>query len=211
MKNFGKLRASTEEIALGEDIKDDKGNVVQKAQTVTVNVLKDKDGIEWHDLFKKYPHKFYIAIDDTKHIISMTDDPEASQIAGFDIIGIDENYGETFGQGGSVYGKLWDGEKIVAPEPITPDSISRRQFFQQASAAGLISEDDALEAMGGRLPKVLSDSVNKLPIDYQFGAKALLVGAQTFERSNALTPIVARSLGLNQEQTELFWAAASKL
>lgn len=211
MKNFGKLTATLEEIKLGEDIKDEKGNIVQPANTVKINVLKDKDGIEWHDLFKKYPHKFYITVDDTKHIISMTDDPELSQIAGFDIIGIDGNYGETYGPGGSVYGKLWDGEKIVAPEPIIPDSISRRQFFQQASAAGLISEDDALEAMGGRIPKVLSDSINKLPIDYQFGAKALLVGAQTFERSNTLTPIIAKSLGLDQEQTEHFWAAASKL
>ncbi|MCT6870757.1 MAG: hypothetical protein M3Z70_02810, partial [Bartonella sp.] len=107
MKNFGKLTATLEEIKLGEDIKDEKGNIVQPANTVKINVLKDKDGVEWHELFKRYPHKFYIAVDDNKHIISMTDDPEQSQIAGFDIIGIDENYGETFGQGGSVYGKLW--------------------------------------------------------------------------------------------------------
>ena len=211
MKNFGKLTATLEEIKLGEDIKDEKGNIVQPANTAKINVLKDKDGVEWHELFKQYPHKFYIAVDDTKHIISMTDDPEQSQIAGFDIIGIDDDYGETFGQGGSVYGKLWDSEKIVAPEPTIPDSISRRQFFQQACSAGLISEEDALEAMGGRLPQVLLDSVSKLPVDYQFGAKALLVGAQTFERSNTLTPIIAKSLGLDQEQTELFWAAASKL
>lgn len=211
MKNFGKLTIIPEEITLGEDIKDDKGNIVQKARTVTINILKDKDGNEWHDLFKKYPHKFYIAVDDNKHIISMTDDPEQSQIAGFDIVGIDEDYGETFGQGGSVYGKLWNGEKLVEPEPTIPDSISRRQFFQQACSAGLISEEDALEAMSGRMPKILLDSVNKLPVDYQFGAKALLIGAQTFERSNSLTPIVAKSLGLDQEQTELFWAAASKL
>ena len=211
MKDFGKLTTTNETVKIGNDIKDEKGNVIALAPTSRIQILKDKDGVEWHDLFKKYPHKFYITVDGNKHIISMTDDPEQSQIAGFDIIGIDEDFGETFGQGGSVYGKLWDGEKIVAPEPITPDSISRRQFFQQASAAGLISEDDALEAMGGRLPKVLSDSINKLPVDWQFGAKALLIGAQTFERSNSLTPIVAKSLGLDQEQTELFWAAASKL
>ena len=108
MKNFGKLTATLEEIKLGEDITDEKDNIVQPANTVKINVLKDKDGVEWHELFKQYPHKFYIAVDDDKHIISMTDDPEQSQIAGLDIIGIDEDYGETFGQGGSVYGKLWD-------------------------------------------------------------------------------------------------------
>ena len=76
MRNFGKLTITQEEVSLAEDIKDDKGNVVQKAGTVKINVLKDKDGIEWYELFKKYPHNFYIAVDDNKHIISMTDDPE---------------------------------------------------------------------------------------------------------------------------------------
>ena len=140
MKNFGKLTATLEEIKLGEDIKDEKGNIVQPANTVKINVLKDKDGIEWHDLFKKYPHKFYIAIDDTKHIISMTDDPEQSQIAGFDIIGIDGNYGETYGPGGSVYGKLWDGEKIVAPPPVFPP-LTARQFWQAALVIGVREEN----------------------------------------------------------------------
>ncbi len=140
MKNFGKLSITLEEIKLGEDIKDEKGNIVQKAATVIIHVLKDKDGIEWHDLFKKYPHKFYIAIDDTKHIISMADDAEQSQIAGFDIIGIDGNYGETFGPGGSVYGKLWDGEKIVAPPPVFPP-LTARQFWQAALVIGVREEN----------------------------------------------------------------------
>ncbi|MBI0020951.1 hypothetical protein H3S90_07615 [Bartonella sp. W8097] len=140
MKNFGKLSITLEEIKLGEDIKDKKGNIIQKAATVIIHVLKDKDGIEWHDLFKKYPHKFYIAIDDTKHIISMTDDPEQSQIAGFDIIGIDGNYGETFGPGGSVYGKLWDGEKIVAAPPVFPP-LTARQFWQAALVIGVREEN----------------------------------------------------------------------
>ena len=140
MKNFGKLSITLEEIKLGEDIKDEKGNIIQKAATVIIHVLKDKDGIEWHDLFKKYPHKFYIAIDDTKHIISMADDAEQSQIAGFDIIGIDGNYGETFGPGGSVYGKLWDGEKIVAAPPVFPP-LTARQFWQAALVIGVREEN----------------------------------------------------------------------
>ena len=140
MKNFGKLAITREEIKLGEDIKDEKDNIVQKAGTVILNILKDKDGIEWHDLFKQYPHKFYIAVDDTKRIISMTDDPEQSQIAGFDIIGIDDDYGETFGQGGSVYGKLWDGEKIVAAPPVFPP-LTARQFWQAALVIGVREEN----------------------------------------------------------------------
>ena len=140
MKNFGKLAITREKIRLGEDIKDEKGNIVQPANTAKINVLKDKDGVEWHELFKRYPHKFYIAVDDTKHIISMTDDPEQSQIAGFDIIGIDENYGETYGQDGSVYGKLWDGEKIVAA-PAVFSPLTARQFWQAALVIGVREEN----------------------------------------------------------------------
>lgn len=140
MKNFGKLVTTKEDIALGNDVKDDKGNIVQKAQTVKINVLRDKRGVEWHELFKRYPHKFYIAIDDNKHVISMTNDPEQSQIAGYDIIGIDEDYGETFGPGGSVYGKLWNGEKIIAPEPVFLP-LSARQFWQAALLIGVKEED----------------------------------------------------------------------
>ena len=114
MKNFGKLTASKEQITI-DDIKDDKGNIVQKAGTYTIYVLKDKDGVEWHDLFKKYPHKFYIAVDDTGHIISMTDDPEQSQIAGFDIIGIDDDYGETFGQGGVFIASYGMAKRLLHP------------------------------------------------------------------------------------------------
>ncbi len=78
----------------------------------------------------------------------MTDDPEASQIAGFDIIGIDGDIGETFGKGGSVYGKLWDGEKIVAPGPVFPP-LTARQFWQAALAIGVKEE------------KLLADFANK--------------------------------------------------
>lgn len=140
MKNFGKLIATNEIVKIGSDITDDQGNVITPAPTSKIQVLKDKDGVEWHELFKKYPHKFYITIDDNKHIISMTDDPEGSQIAGLDIIGIDDDFGETFGPGGSVYSKLWDGEKIVAPAPVFPP-LSSRQFWQAALAIGVKEED----------------------------------------------------------------------
>jgi len=160
MKNFGKLAITREEIKLGEDIKDDKGNIVQPANIVKINVLKDKDGVEWHELFKRYPHKFYIAVDDDKHIISMTDDPEQSQIAGLDIIGIDENYGETFGKGGSVYGKLWDGEKIVAAPSVFPP-LTARQFWQAALAIGVKEEDLIADIANKDSPFFIADDKDR--------------------------------------------------
>ncbi len=211
MRNFGKLTGYPETIKMGEDIKDADGNVTLEAPTATITVLKDANGIEWHELFKLYPHAFYIAIDDNKKIVSMTNDPEQSQIAGLNIIGIDSDFGETFGQGGTVYGKLWNGSRIVTPEASVPDSLSRRQFFQQATLSQIISEEDALNAIAGKIPKVMEDAIDQMPKEYQFPAKALVVGAQSFQLSNSLTPIVGKSLGLDEEQIKQFWISASKL
>ena len=202
MKNFGKLAITREEIRLGEDIKDEKGNIVQPANTVKINVLKDKDGVEWHELFKRYPHKFYIAVDDNKHIISMTDDPEQSQIAGFDIIGIDENYGETFGQGGSVYGKLWDGEKIVAPEPVFPP-LSARQFWQAAFAIGVKEEDLIADIANKDSPFFIADD------DDRESALIDITKATSFTRDYKLLKKMAEVNKIPDAQLDTLWNWAS--
>ena len=204
MKNFGKLSITLEEIKLGEDIKDDKGNIVQKAATVTIHVLKDKDGVEWHDLFKKYPHKFYIAIDDTKHIISMTDDPEQSQIAGVDIIGIDEDYGETFGKGGSVYGKLWYGEKIVAPEPVFPP-LSSRQFWQAAFAIGVKEEDLIADIANKDSPFFIADDYDRESVLIDISK------ATTFTRDYKLLKKMAEVNKIPDEQLDTLWNWAATI
>ncbi|QHJ82760.1 MAG: hypothetical protein [Bacteriophage sp.] len=203
MKNFGKLRASEEQVTIG-DIKDDKGNIVQKAGTYTINVLKDKDGIEWHDLFKKYPHKFYIAIDDTKHIISMTDDPEQSQIAGFDIIGIDGNYGETFGPGGSVYGKLWDGEKIVAAPPVFPP-LSARQFWQAAFAIGVKEEDLIADIANKDSPFFIADDDDRESVLIDISK------ATTFTRDYKLLKKMAEVNKIPDAQLDTLWNWAATI
>lgn len=204
MKNFGKLRASTEEITLGEDIKDNKGNIVQKARTVTINILKDKDGIEWHDLFKKYPHKFYITIDDNKHIISMTDDAEQSQIAGFDIIGIDENYGETFGQGGSVYGKLWDGEMIVAA-PAVFSPLTARQFWQAALVIGVREENLITDIANKDSPFYIADEEERESVLID------ITKATSFTRDFPLLKKMAEVNKIPDAQLDTLWNWAANI
>ena len=204
MKNFGKLTATLEEIRLGEDIKDEKGNIVQPANTVKINVLKDKDGVEWHELFKRYPHKFYIAVDDNKHIISMTDDPEQSQIAGFDIIGIDEDYGETFGQGGSVYGKLWDGEKIVAPEPIFP-SLSARQFWQAALVIGIREENLITDIASKDSPFYIADEEERESVLID------ITKATSFTRDFPLLKKMAEVNKIPDTQLDTLWNWAANI
>ncbi|QHJ75898.1 MAG: hypothetical protein [Caudoviricetes sp.] len=204
MKNFGKLAITREEIRLGEDIKDEKGNIVQPANTAKINVLKDKDGVEWHELFKRYPHKFYIAVDDNKHIISMTDDPEQSQIAGFDIIGIDENYGETFGQGGSVYGKLWDGEKIVAPEPIFP-SLSARQFWQAALVIGIREENLITDIANKDSPFYIADEEERESVLID------ITKATSFARDFPLLKKMAEVNKIPDAQLDTLWNWAANI
>jgi len=112
MKNFGKLTGYPEKVTIGKDMLDENGKLIQPAQTATVTVLKNHKGVEWHELFKQFPHPFYIVIDDEKRIISMTNEPEQSQIPDHEIIGIDQDFGESWGgPGASVYGKVWDGKK----------------------------------------------------------------------------------------------------
>lgn len=204
MKNFGKLAATQEEIKLGEDIKDDKGNIVQKTQTKKIMVLKDKNGIEWHDLFKKFPHKFYIAIDDNKRIISMTDDPEASQIAGYELIGIDDNYGETFGQGGSVYGKLWDGEKIVTPPPAFP-SLTARQFWQAALVIGVKEEDLVNGVADEKSPFYVADKEERESVLID------ITKATTFSHDFPLLEKMAIIANMPKEQFDTLWQWAAKM
>ena len=204
MKNFGKLAITREEIRLGKDIKDEKGNIVQPANTVKINVLKDKDGVEWHELFKRYPHKFYIAVDDTKHIISMTDDPEQSQIAGFDIIGIDDDYGETFGQGGSVYGKLWDGEKIVAAPPVFPP-LTARQFWQAALAIGVKEEDLIADIANKDSPFYIADEEER---------ESVLIDikkATSFARDFPLLEKMAKVNKIPDAQLDTLWTWATNI
>ena len=204
MKNFGKLTITSEEIKLGEDIKDSNGNIVQKVGTYNIYVLKDKDGVEWHDLFKQYPHKFYIAVDDDKHIISMTDEPEQSQIAGLDIIGIDEDYGETFGKGGSVYGKLWDGEKIVAPAPIFP-ALSARQFWKAALAIGVKEEDLIADIANKDSPFYIADDEERESVLID------ITKATTFSRNYKLLKKMAEVNKIPDAQLDTLWAWAATI
>jgi len=204
MKNFGKLAITREEIKLGEDIKDDKGNIVQPANIVKINVLKDKDGVEWHELFKRYPHKFYIAVDDDKHIISMTDDPEQSQIAGLDIIGIDENYGETFGKGGSVYGKLWDGEKIVAAPSVFPP-LTARQFWQAALAIGVKEEDLIADIANKDSPFYIADEEERESVLID------ITKATSFTRDFPLLKKMAEVNKIPDAQLDTLWNWAATL
>lgn len=116
MKNFGKLIASPEPVTIpglqiGED--EDGNPIYEPSRSMNVIFFRDHNGVDIVEAAQQSPHAFYIAVTEDGRIISMTDDIEHSQISGHDIIGIDDAFGHTFGQGGNVYGKIWNGSAIV--------------------------------------------------------------------------------------------------
>lgn len=107
-----------------------------------------------------------------------------------------------------------DNEFISPINPVVfvPQEISRRQFFQQLAVMQLITDDEALAAVGPNVvPSFLMDAVNNLPQDQQFPAKMLLTGAVIFSRSNPLIDELGNQLGWTSAQIDALWIEASVL
>jgi len=103
-----------------------------------------------------------------------------------------------------------DIEPYVEPAPPVP-TISRRQFFQQAAIAGIISETEALAAVTtGALPSSILAFISTLPAGQQFGAK-MLFSVSEFVRSSPMANAFGQTLGMTPEQIDAFFLAASEL
>ena len=103
------------------------------------------------------------------------------------------------------------GQRVGAPGTI-PD-ISDRQFFQMAAVMGLITQDEALQAVKvGAIPATLQAIVDAIPdADAKFAANMMLSGATIFQRDNALTQQVGAAMGWTTEQLDQFFLAAALL
>lgn len=102
----------------------------------------------------------------------------------------------------------------VAPVTVeaTPESISDRQFFQQLAVEGLITRQEAIQAVKtGELPQVFATFIASLPEDGQFAAEMALSGATTFNRSNPLVAAFAAAQGIDSATVDSIWRAAFKL
>lgn len=100
----------------------------------------------------------------------------------------------------------------LPPEIIVPPSISDRQFFQQLTVLGLITEAEALAAVKtGDIPAALQLLVDGLAPDQQFAATMLLSGATIFFRTHPLTVAFGFAFGWMPSQLDDLWIAASKL
>ena len=97
--------------------------------------------------------------------------------------------------------------------PFTNWTISRRQFYQQAALAGIITKQEAKAAITtGTIPAMLQTIVDALPDEnQQFDAEMKLIGAFTFERQDPLVAVVGVTLNLTEQQINDFFTAASLL
>jgi len=105
-----------------------------------------------------------------------------------------------------------DEELAAFLNQLTPiPTVSRRQFFQQAAIAGIISESEALAAVTtGALPASITAFISTLPADQQFGA-TMLFSVSEFVRSSPMANAFGQTLGMTPEQIDAFFTAASQL
>lgn len=99
------------------------------------------------------------------------------------------------------------------PSPQVPESISDRQFFQQAAVVSLISKEEALEAVKvGTIPNTLNVIVSSIEdANTRFAAEMVLSGATVFYRTHPLVDQVRIYLGMTNEEIDTFFIDAGNL
>lgn len=102
---------------------------------------------------------------------------------------------------------------VPAPQPDpVPQIIPRRQFYQGLAVAGLITKEEALDALTGTLPPALVAIVNSIPDeDAAFAATAHLLASGEFDRAHPLIPVFAASQGMSSADVDDFWRLCASL
>jgi hypothetical protein len=100
--------------------------------------------------------------------------------------------------------------KTVTPD--VPAIISDRQFFQNLALRGVITQAEALAAVGpGTIPPAMAAFVAQLPQADQFAANMLLTGATEFNRYHPIVPVFGQLFGWSGADIDLFWTEAYQL
>jgi len=183
MFNFGKFSAS-QEMLMTQDA------------SYEIVFMRDDKGVDLVEALRSQPHPFYIAVDDEGRVVSMTNDPEKIQIPDMEIIGIDEDFGFSFGETGNVYGAIWDGEQIIPPPVMMPE-LSPRQLRLALSRLGKLQD--------------LAIIVASLPDQQREEAEIEWEYATSFRRDHPLIVAFAPILGLSEEETDALWRQAAQI
>ncbi len=97
-----------------------------------------------------------------------------------------------------------------------PSVISDRQFYQQLALLGLITQAEAIAAVGtGAIPKEMQGALtgSGMSADEQFAATMKLTGATSFDRDDPLVAVFAAAQNppLTPAQIAAIWSAAALL
>jgi hypothetical protein len=207
MHNFGKLTMRPKTF----EFKDDAGNVIDSK---TVMAFYDVNDVLWHDLYPQFEHDFYIAVNDDGVISSFERDAEQSQIAGFDIIGInaDEISADSSvipgSEGGAITGHLWDGS-IMSKRPPTRDELfpplAKWRFEAMIDIYG--------NANGIDLRGMIDAAVEALPEPNKTVVKSKRQNVIEFIRTDPLFDFIGSSgdIGMTPEQIDVLWLAGLDL
>lgn len=193
MIEFGKFRASIEDVSYST-LEDQSG-------IVKVIIFRNEAGEDLVPVLQSSGCPFFIATTDEGVVVALEEDPEQIQVADHNIIGIDSDYGETRGPGGSVYGKIWSGEGFVTPPEPQKDTppLSARQFWKAALEIGVTEES---------LIATISDPESTCFIPDEMDRQNAILDiskATSFERTYPLLEALSASQGITPEQLDALW------
>lgn len=136
------------------------------------------------------------------------DDIERKRVNWFPVV---REFGEPFEgvEDGEYVIRIQDPDTLPAP---VPSAISDWQFFQQLAVMGLITEQEAEDAVAsGTLPTTLAELVDMLPEQARFSARMLLKGSTTFRRNHEMTDTIAWLYGFDRDDVDNMFRAAGAL
>lgn len=106
----------------------------------------------------------------------------------------------------------WWMDEPPPPDPLVPEEISDRQFFQMLAISGVITEQEALDAVRvGAIPAALQTLINSLPAEQKFATEMLVSGAVVFHRTHEVVGQLGTGMGWTSEQIDELWTQASQL
>lgn len=101
---------------------------------------------------------------------------------------------------------------FVPPVPPLQQTIDRRQFFQASADKGMISEEEALEAVRhGTIPPKMQAGLDTLPPDEKFAAEMYLSGSPEFNRDHPMIVKFAQIMGMPPAAMDDMWRFAATL
>jgi hypothetical protein len=99
-----------------------------------------------------------------------------------------------------------------APKPAVPATLSDRQFFQALAIKKIITEKEALAAVGvGTIPTILSAVVDAMPAKDKFAGTMFLTGTTVFHRDHVVITALQNNLKWTSEQMDDLWRSAGVL